>query len=481
MTTTKIIAQNTAVQVVGKAASTLLGLFAVGIMTRTLGAEKFGWYATATGFLQFIGILSDFGFTAITAKMLAENTFHSRHLLNNLFTWRFITAILFQGIAPLSILLFPYPAPIKAAALIMSASFFAISLNQIFIGYYQSSLKMGTQITGELLGRLILVAGLFMVSIKQYGFLSAMLIITIASIAYTGYLWYKSPGVKFEIDRTISKVIFQKIWPTAITVICNVFYLQGDRVILPLYVSQTDMAMYSAAYRVLDIVIQGAWMIMGILMPLVTFAWSKKILDEFRKKYQMSLDLVSLVLIPIMFGVFALAQPIMNLIGGAEFVNGSTVMRLLSVAILGIAFGNIFGYLALAINHQKQAIWIYFSDAILTTILYFVLIPRYGIYGAAIAAIFSEFYAGIGLMLLSNYYARFSPHFKTVFKIILASGIMSWCVQAIFGYISPIISIPHFDLLVSIMAGIIIYALLVLLFRVISKKTIQEVFFKPTV
>lgn len=468
MSTAQLIAKNTMVQIIGKALSTALGLLAVGIMTRTLGVEKFGWYVTATGFLQFIGILSDFGFTAITAKMLAEPTFEKTKLLNNLFTWRFITALLFQGLAPLIILLFPYPSPIKVAVAIMSLSFFAISINQIFIGYCQANLKMATQITGEVVGRVVLVLGLLLVGMQNYGFLAAMGIITLASVIYTFYLWIKTPAVRFAIDKNISKTIFYNIWPTAVTVICNAFYLQGDRVILPLYAPQTDVALYGAAYRLLDVVTQSAWMIMGIMMPLVAFAWSRKLTDEFKKKYQMSLDLVTLFLVPMIAGIVVLANPIMRLIGGApfeNFQNPGRILQFLSIAILGIAFGNIFGYMALAIERQRQAIWIYLSDAVLTTIAYFILIPKYGMYGAAMAAIFSEVYAGLGLMLLANHYAAFTPRFKTLGKIIVASALM--------GLVIHLLQPLH--IVVSIMLGAIIYGLLVIGFRIISRQTIAEI------
>ena len=465
MSITKAIAKNTSIQIVGKVISTLLGLVAVGIMTRALGVEKFGWYVTATGFLQFIGIFSDFGFTIITAKMLSEPEFDKTKLLNNLFTWRFITALFFQLLAPLVILFFPYPAPIKWAVAIMSLSFFAISLNNIFIGYCQANLKMIIQMIGEILGRIVLVAGLILISAKHYGFLPAMGVITLASVIYTFYLWLKTPDVRFAIDKQISKAIFYKIWPTAATVVFNAFYLQGDRVILPLYVSQTDVGLYGAAYRILDIITQSAAMIMGIMMPLVAFAWSRNLTEEFKKRYQTSLDLVALFLIPMMAGILVLANPIMILVGGNEFAGSGRILQFLSVAILGITFGNIFGYMALAIDRQKQALWIYISDAVLTTIAYFILIPRYGIYGAAAAAIFAELYAGLGLMILANHYAKFIPSFKTLGKIILASAIMG----AVVHRLQPL------NIIFSIILGMTVYAIFVLLFRVISKETLREI------
>ena len=465
MSLTKSIAKNTLVQIIGKAVSTLLGLIAVGIITRALGVEKFGWYVTATGFLQFVGIFSDFGFTIITAKMLSEPEFDKTKLLNNLFTWRFITAFVFQALAPLIILFFPYPAPVKLAVAIMSLSFFAISLNNIFIGYCQSSLKMAIQMTGEVLGRIVLVAGFILVAAKNYGFLPAMGVITLASVFYTFYLWLKTPAVRFAIDKQISQAIFHKIWPTATSVIFNAFYLQGDRVILPLYVSQTEVGLYGAAYRILDIVTQSAGMIMGIMMPLVSFAWSRGLAEDFKKRYQTSLDLVALFLIPMMAGIMVLANPIMVLVGGPEFAGSGRILQILAVAIIGISFGNIFGYMALAINRQKQALWIYISDAVLTTIAYFVFIPRYGIYGAAGVAIFSEIYAGLLLMFLSNHYAGFIPRFKSLGKIILASAIMG----------AVVYKLQPQHILVSILAGMLVYGALVMVLKIISKQTIMEI------
>lgn len=109
MSQTKQIYQNTLIQLVGKIISTILGLAVVAIMTRSLGVEKFGWYVTATGFLQFIGIFCDFGFTVVSANMLSRPDFDKKSLFNNLFTWRLITALVFQGLFPIAIMFFPYP------------------------------------------------------------------------------------------------------------------------------------------------------------------------------------------------------------------------------------------------------------------------------------------------------------------------------------------------------------------------------------
>lgn len=465
MTLKKQIAHNTIVQLSGKIISTLLGLLAVFVMIRGLGAEKFGWYTTAAGFLQFVGIFSDFGFMLTSANMLSEPKFDKEKLLNTLFSWRLITAAVFQGLTPLLFLFFPYPPEIKLAVTITAISFFAVSITQVFSGYYQMQLKTYIITKGELYGRIILLISVFLLAKNSANFLYFMVAISTASVVNALYLFYRLPKLKLNFDKEISKAIFNKIWPTALCIIFNSFYLQGDRVILPLFSPQIQVGFYGAAYRVLDIIIQISALTMGIISPLLAYFWSRKQTLEFGKYLQMAFDLMFLILVPLMIGAIALAEPIMRFVGGEEFAGAGKILIWLSWTILGICFGIVFGYTALAIDKQKQAIWIYASDAILSIIGYLIFIPRFGIYGAAGVTIFSEIFAGLGLMFLVFRFTNFYPHLKASFKILLAGLLMY----------ATIISVPLPHVLLSITLGGIVYFALALIFKIVSKETIREI------
>ncbi len=468
MSTTRSIASNTAIQIIGKAISTLLGLLAVAIMTRSLGVEKFGWYVTATGFLQFVGILCDFGFTVTTAKMLSEPRFDKTQLFNNFFTWRLLTAVFFQGSAAVAIWFFPYPTEIKIATVVLALSFIANILNQVFVGFYQTKLKMYIQMAGEVVGRVILVVGVALAATGKFGFIPMMWAVVIGACGYTMVLINKSDGIKLALDKTITVAIFQKMWPTALAVIFNAFYLQGDRVLLPLYASAHDVAFYGAAYRVLDIMSQVAFMTMGVMLPLLTFAWSRADKENFKKYYQLSFDLMMLVLIPIVVGTIVLSEPIMRIVAGNEFAGAGKILALLAISTLGVCFGMTFGQMALAIDNQRQAVWIYAIDAIVSVVAYFIFIPRYGMYGAAYVTIFSEFFAGIGLLALCAWHLNLWPKIFTALKIILASTIMG----------SVIYRLQLSNIIYSVILGIITYAILIPVLNIISRQTIREIIFR---
>lgn len=468
MSQARLIAHNTAWQLAGKVISTLLGLVAIAIMTRSLGVVKFGWYATAIGFLQFIGIFTDFGFTVITASMLSQPEHDKSKLLGNLFTLRLITALCTQLVIPLSIFFFPYPAPIKWAAVIMSFSFIGVSLNQILIAYYQTKLKMWIQAMGEIIGRVVLVAGLALVAIGNLGFLPMMLVITLGSLAYTAYLWWKAEPIRLDLDKEITRSIYKKLWPVALSVLFNCFYLQGDRVILPIFTSQTIVGLYGAAYRVIDIMVQVSAMLMGMFLPLIAFAWSRGLMEDFKKQVQRGFDLMSLFIIPMVAGALVLAQPIMRFVAGPEFINSGMFLQVQIFTMIGLLFGTVFGHVNLALGKQRKALWVYLATAILTTIAYFVFIPKYGGFGAAWARVGSEAFAGICLLIMAAYFSKFWPRLFAFVKICLASAIMAFLIW----------KLQPMNLFLSIFIGALVYSILILAFRVVSKKTLKEVFSK---
>jgi O-antigen/teichoic acid export membrane protein len=471
MQTLRKIALNTSFQIGGKIISTVLGIAAVMILTRYLGVEQFGWYTTAVGFLQFIGLLSDFGFTVTTANMLSEPTFEKNRLFNTLFTWRFLTALLFNGLAPILIIFFPYPPQVKLAVIIAAISFFALALNQAFIGYYQAKIKTNFVAIGEIVGRIVLLIGVILAFSFNWGFLWIMTIVALGSIINLFYLWHKSEAVHFSLDQEISRAIYKKIWPNATAVIFNAFYLQGDRVILPLFVSQTLVGLYGAAYRVLDIVIQIATLIMGIMLPLITFAWSRGQTEEFKERYRLAINISALVLFPLLVGIVIKAEPIMNFVASEKFVGSGNILRYLALSILGICWGVTFGYTALAINRQRRALWIYGSNAILSILGYFIFIPRFGVWGAVGVTIFSEIYSGLLLFILVTQTSKVLPKFFTLGKIVLASMLMGLV----------LIKLSTDSLFISILIGILSYALLVLGLKIISWDIIKKIIFPNTV
>ncbi len=467
MSTTRQIAHNTGVQLIGKIASTALGLVAIGMMTRYLGQEQFGWYVTTIAFLQFIAILVDFGLIPVTAQMMGEKKIEEKKLLQNLLGYRFTTAVFFLGLAPFIALFFPYPLEVKIAIAFTTVNMLSVAMNQIFMGYYQAKLKMHIQAIGEVVGRIVLVGGLALMMWMEKGFIPVMIVLSVASVAYTAVMWWsamKESRPTFAFDMAIWKIITVKMWPIAISIIFNVMYLKGDTIILSLYHDQVTVGMYGAAYRVIDILAQMAMMIMGIMLPLLAFEWTRN-KEKFHHFYQQSFDIMMLIALPLVVGGVILATPLMTLVAGPDFASAGPILAVLLIGILGLYVGAIFGHLAVAIGKQKQTMWIYMTNAVITVIGYFYFIPKYDMWGAAGMTLFSEFYAGILLFFVIRHYIKLHLDLTTFAKIAFSAMVMG-AVVFIFAHLHVLFLLP---------LGAAVYVAFLFGLGAISKETVTEI------
>lgn len=472
MSTRRKIAHNTAIQMVGKVFSTLLGLYAVIMMTNYLGTEKFGWYVTTITFLQFVAILIDFGLVPVTAQMMSEPRFDKKELFKNLLAYRFVTAVVFLGLTPFVALLFPYPPEVKAAIAISTISFLAVAMNQVLIGFYQTKLKMQVQVVGELLGRIVLVGGLWLLIREEASFLPIMVAVTLSGVAYTIYLWtqaHTESSAGFGFNKEIWRAITHKMWPIAISIMFNVIYLRGDTIILSVFRDQSEVGIYGAAYRVIDILAQTAMMIMGIMLPLLSYHWSRNDKDSFKVEYQRAFNLMMLFALPIVVGVIAVA-PQITVLFGEDFIASAAPLRILMLGILGLYLGAIFGHLAVAIDKQKQTIWVYASCAILTFAGYFYFIPQYGMFGAAWMTVFSELYAGLMLFLVVRRYTGMQLNYRTFAMIVFSSLVMG----------AAVLLFANLHIIFLCLIGAAVYAAFIYGFGVVNKDTIKEIISRKT-
>jgi O-antigen/teichoic acid export membrane protein len=311
-----------------------------------------------------------------------------------------------------------------------------------------------------------MIIGLYFVTINHAGFIPIVAVVSASSLLYTLFLWSKCPEIRLGIDKEISRVLFKRMWPTALAIIFNAFYLQGDRVILPWFVNSEQVGLYGSAYRVIDIVTQTVAMIMGIMAPFLSYHWSRQLREKFNYYYQLSFDLTALFLFPAIAGISALSTPIMRFID-PKYTAAGPILVILIWTVAGIWLGMTFGYIILTLKKQRQALLVYLSNAIISVIGYFIFIPRFGIWGAVGVSIFSELYAGLFLLILCTYHTRIIPHITTFFKIILASAIMGAGVFYLKNHLP-----------IAILSGIIIYAGLVVILKVISPDSIKQLFGK---
>ena len=429
------IARNTFIQIFGKIISTALGLFTLAYLTRYLGLSGYGEYTTIITFLGFMAMIADLGLTLVTANMISEPGADETRTINGLFTFRLFSALIFIGIGPLLIFLFPYELDIKFGVLMTSLAFIFIALNQILVGLFQRKLTMIRTVLAENFSRLILLAGIILVN-HYNGGLKFVLVAFILSAA-GGFFWQllaarKFIKIKLSFDYIIWRQAMTKSWPLALNIIFNLIYLKADTLILSMTRGQGEVGIYGAAYKIIDVLTTIPFIFCGILLPVLTSAWAENRSQDFKKILNKAYSFIMIIAIPLIVGAQFLAKNIMVVIAGEDFAPAGVVLQILVVAAGLVYFSVLMAHSIIAAGAQKKMIPAYIFTSITAIAAYFYFIPRYSYIGAAWVTIYSE--AAIALFMF--YYAKKIIGFKPRFDIIHRAG-FSALLMAIFLWFWP--------------------------------------------
>jgi O-antigen/teichoic acid export membrane protein len=450
MISAQSLAKNFTIQTIGKVLSILLGLVTIAIITRALGTEQFGEYTTIATYLQFFGILVDFGLTLTLLVMISENGANEEKIVGNFLGLRLVSGFFLFALAPIIILAFPYSSTIKQAVLFGAFAYFLMGGASLLVGVFQKHEAMWRAALGELINRLVLLITIAILAWFQFGVVA---FVAAAILANAVWFWlmirFAKPFIlirpKFELP--VWKDIIGRSWPIAVSIIFNLMYLKGDILILSLFRSQTEVGLYGVAYRIIDILTVLPMMFMGLLLPSLTHAWTNGHHDQFRSRLSHTFDIFMIAVIPIIAGAQILGTELITFIAGPGYEQGGDILKVLILAVFGVFIGTLFGHLVVALNKQRTMIFGYATAATLSLVGYFYLIPKYGMYGAAWMTVFSEVFIAIVTFVVVYKTSKALPHLGVFLKSVFAALLMS-------GFI---LVLPSMHVALDILFGALIY------------------------
>lgn len=462
------VARNTIVQIIGKTISTIAGLIALAVMARYLGQAGFGQYAIIITFLSFFGIIADLGLTLVTSQMISQPEANEEKILNNLFSLRLISAIVFIGLGPLLVLFFPYETIVKAGVIITSLSFFFTALNQILVGYFQKNLTMAAVSAAEVISRLALLAGIVLTAFLNLGLMGVLTATVISSIiSFLVHYWFSRRfiEIKWQIDARVWKEIIKKSWPLGVTIFLNLIYLRADILILSLLKSQNEVGIYGATYKIIDVLTALPFMFAGLILPVLSLNWAKRDIDKFNQVLKRSLDAMFILALPLIIGAQIVAEPLMILVAGENFQASGKVLKILILAIGFIFIGCLLAHAVIALDKQKRVIGAYVFTAITSLAGYLIFVPLYSYYGAAWVTVYSE----LAICLFSLYivikYGGFKLKLNILFKSALAAAVMG-----AFAYLL----LNKLNLILLIFLAGLIYFISLYLFKALTKEDLKN-------
>jgi len=439
---TRSVALNTIVQLLGKVVTTVLALVLIAALTRYLGVSSFGAYTTVFAYVAFLGVLADFGFFWIMVREIARTDERKRFdaIVSNVLTLRTFLGIAIFALGSLVAWFIPqYSYEVRAGIVVISIAWLGTALNSTFVGVFQNKLRMDKAVLTDIAGRTITL-GLTLWFILRGGDLATIL------WAYVAGTWlnlilsflvgraYVTVRPRFEFGEW--KRIFWEAFPMGVVLVFHVIYFRIDSVMLSLMKGTTDVGIYGAPYKILDVLLTLPVMFLGNVFPMLARLLAEKS-DRIPGIIQRSFDALLTIALPLTVGGMLLAAPIVRVVAGDAFVNATTlppvfgqpatavlVLQILMVTA-GLGFlSNLGNYIMIALGKQRQLIWPFASFIFVNVILNFVLIPHFSYIGSAFATGATELVVAVYLGILALKATKVRIHLGIAWRIVLATTVM---------------------------------------------------------
>lgn len=435
MTLVRKIAYNTFISAGARIIGVALSLVNIGLIARYLGQEGFGEYSLILAFLSIFNILADLGLYSLMTREISRPGADEKKIASNIFTLRVAILLFFLILAVISIWLFPYSYRVKVGVAIVTISILFLSASQVLMGIFQKYLKTDKAALSEVIGRAVQLGLVILFIYLDSGFFALLVALTVGALVIfiLNFLFArKYVALTLAFDFSYWKEVIKVALPIALSIVLTLIYFKIDSIFLSLkFINRSsanpisDVGIYNIPYKVLEGLIFFPSMFVGLIFPLLSkFALSG--MEQFKKIFQKTLDILIIIIVPLVIGLFMLSLPIVILIGGKEFAVSSPVLKILSFAIGLIFLGNLFGNAIIALNKQKVGAWIYFIGMAFNIITNLIFIPKYSYIGAASTTLATEFLVTILMFCLISKTIRYLPSFKIILKAIFAGLFMGF-------------------------------------------------------
>lgn len=318
----------------------------------------------------------------------------------------------------------------------------------------------------EPLFRIIFVVFVFSLGMKLQGVLSAYLCVAVLSIIIAYYYLKKIfPEIADKNVPSIyeTKRLFGFSWPLLFVNFIGNLLLWTDTLMLGLFMAPAEIGIYGVAQRTALLCCVFVTSFNSIFAPIIADLYSRKNMNDLEKLYKTVTKWIFSITLPLSLLIIFFAEPILTLFG-SDFVAGTKCLILLSIGWLIHSSTGPVGQVISMTGRSKLNLLNATGVLVLNIVLNLILIPKYGILGAAAATALSLNLANIIAVLEVYFILRMHPYRLDFIKPLIAGGLSSIVLLL---YKMYTIS-THHELLIyiRIFAFLAVYGIVLILFKI---------------
>ncbi len=334
----------------------------------------------------------------------------------------------------------------------------------------------------EVVQRLLILAAILLYFFKVIDFQWLVILYVLAFISPSLFLmgtlirdklFFVKPDFDF-IDKKMAREMMNVAFFGILASFSGVLVLNIDVIMVNQYLGLGEAGIYTIAFFFGTLILVPMRTMGKISSVVIADAWKiddRKTIMEIYRKSSISLSVIGFLLF---IGIWGNLDNIFQIVG-KDYTAGKYVILLIGLANLSDLFMGVSPHIILNSKHYRWLSYLLFVFAILLIVTNMLLIPRYGITGAALASLFSKYiYNSLKFIFLYKKY-KFQPFNYKHLEIILFA-FLSWYLSTLI----PVLSHFILDLVVRSLFISVVFLVPIYFFKVseeINQKA-QQVFRK---
>jgi len=432
-------------------------------LVRSLGDETFGQYSIVLAFVALFQIFAEMGISQYAMREIARDRSTTQHLFWNLVVLRLLLAGFGIVVITVAALVSGYSSVMVLGVFLYTWTFVLSALeapletvlvaNERFD--YITILGVTVQVCFAVLGSLVLYLGYGLIALVAVGLLAMVpqLLLAVWFVKRHDLLQFR---VQFHV-RSWPRLVRAGL-PFGLISLSLIIARSIDTVILSWYWPDYVIGWYNAAY---GLAISLLFLFNGFNTAIVPSLSKTFVSDANRVDiwYYRSVKMIVLISLPIAVGGMLVAYPLIEFLFTDQYLPAAVAFQILIWDVPLLMFASFCGNMTTVVDEERTAARIYFVNALANVVLNIIVIPRYGMIGAAVVTVLTDLLATLQFHFVLSRKLNLPRMLPLLLRVVLAAGLM--------GVIVAFAS--QMPLFFQITLGIVAYALFALLFRLLDE------------
>ena len=393
------------------------------LVVRYLGPKDFGLYSYTLSFYMLFSSFSSLGLEAITTREIVKYPARKDEINGTVFLMRLAGSVIAIILIALTLFLTNEDKSTSILILLASGSFLFQSF--LVIEYYFRG-KVAAKYSAFALSASIILSSILKVI---FILIKAPLIYFVFAVVFEYfalacglvivYHINKLSVFNWKFSRELTLQLLKDSWPLALSGIVVMIYVRIDQIMIKYMMSEEAVGYYAAAVRLCE-----AWYFIPVtlcnsIFPAIVNAKTVS-QDFYNNRMQKLYDILTWMAIGIAIPITIFSGQIINLLFGSEFLSAVPVLTVYVWAGVAVFLGVASSQYLINENLTKLSFVRSLIGMILNVVLNLILIPMYGIIGAAIATLVSYTAIIFALSFNKNFVIQTKMMLKSLLGFTLA-------------------------------------------------------------